>query len=59
MLDSVRALVDVCVLWGFVFVVCGIIAMQLWMGSLHNRCIAPDGEFYIDVNGCESRYRPN
>jgi hypothetical protein len=48
--DSLAQLVDVLVLCSFVYVLFGIIGVQIWIGSFHNHCVNDDTGDVLDVD---------
>ncbi|KAK3242941.1 hypothetical protein CYMTET_47370 [Cymbomonas tetramitiformis] len=52
LLDSVPLLIDVFLLWGFVYVIFGITAMSLWSGKFHYHCVPNDEKTIVvdDLN---------
>eukprot|EP00854_Cymbomonas_tetramitiformis_P033773 gene33773-43505_t len=41
LIGSIPMLISVTMLWCMVFVLFGIVAMQLWLGEFHYRCVDP------------------
>ena len=52
LVESIPLLVDVLALWLFVFVVFGIIGMNLWGGLFHKHCVGIgfDGEWVLSAD---------